>query len=466
MNRINTLLRQDKLFWPELLFKVVYLIHLLACFNPYIDGTFPVKVTLLGTMALGGLLLLCRLLDIKVYFRTPGLPLLLAFLVSFAVPSFLLYRYALVDSLKTFIWMTFQFAILFAFSTRRPAARAKQELAVVGTAIGAFITVENLISILMAFDGYFKVYEKPDGTSAVTGLAWWGRLYGVHGDPNYACVYTIATVLLCAYLFIKYPRLWVRIVTGVAALINLLFIAFTASRTGLICLTLGVAVFAFSWCMGQFAVRRVLKALAVTAVLCLAVVGFSEVAVSGFNAYHSHRQEMSQPGTQPPDEPEDPGATIGRTEEELQGDPTNRRLDIWGSGLEIVRDNPVLGIGFENVLGYADDRLPDTYIVNNDLTRFDAFHNTVVDVLVSQGAVGVLLAGAFAVWFVIHCAKRVGKQYTRHRPELCLCLAVVASGLASTMFLSHVFFVNIASTGVFWLFAGYLAYFTTVEEAE
>ncbi len=463
MNKIRVWLQEDRLYCVEMAFKLVYMLHLLASFNPYIDGTPPLTVTLLGTMVLGGFLLLCRLLDIRVYFRTPGLPVLLLFLISFAVPSLLIYRYALIDSIKTLVWMTLQFCLLFAFSTRRRATRMKKELAVVGTAVGAVITLENAVSLWMAFSGYFKVYQKPDGTSAVTGLAWWGRLYGVHGDPNYACVYTIAALLFCVYLFLKYPRWWVRVATLAAAAINFMFIAYSTSRTGLICLILGVAVFSLCWFIGQYSIRRISKALALTAVLCFAVVGLSSGAVSGFNLYN----QLTNPPTQQGDMTETPSpdnSAIGRTEEELQGDLTNRRLDIWGSGLEIFKQNPVTGIGFENVLGYARDRLPNTYIINNDQTDFDAFHNVLMDILVSQGAVGILLAGAFAVWFLIHCCRRMKTQYARHRLEICLCLAVVISGLASSMFLSHLFYVNIASTGVFWLFAGYLAYFTTVEE--
>ena len=270
MNKIRVWLQEDRLYCVEMAFKLVYMLHLLASFNPYIDGTPPLTVTLLGTMALGGFLLLCRLLDIRVYFRTPGLPVLLLFLISFAVPSLLIYRYALIDSIKTLVWMTLQFCLLFAFSTRRRATRMKKELAVVGTAVGAVITLENAVSLWMAFSGYFKVYQKPDGTSAVTGLAWWGRLYGVHGDPTYACVYTPAALLFCVYLFLKYPRWWVRVATLAAAAINFMFVSFSASRTGLVCLILGVAVFTLSYGIGYFKGhrRRILKSIAAVMLVC------------------------------------------------------------------------------------------------------------------------------------------------------------------------------------------------------
>lgn len=463
MTRIKNFLASDKVYRFEMLFKIVYILHLLASFNPYIESTPIVKVTLVGTMLLGGFMLLCRLGSVRLYWRTPGLPLLLLFIVSFAIPSLLIYRYALTDSLKTIIWMAFQFCLLFAFSTEKEAPRAKRELGIVAAAIALFITLENLVSVIMAFTGFFHLYEKFDGVYAITGLAWWGRLYGVHGDPNYACVYTIAAIMICVYAFIKCRAKWLRITALVAAVINFMFVSFSASRTGLVCLIVAVAVFLFAYMIGHFRKKAVLKSAIVAVAACFALVGLNSTTIATFNEIKSMQHGGVLGGSSSISTNED-DPTIGRTEEEMQGDPTNRRGDIWGSALQIFSKNAVFGIGFENVLGYAHDKMPTTYIVNNDQTDFDAFHNTVMDVLVSQGAVGILLAGAFAVLFVIYCIKRMRRQYGAHREELCLCMAICVSALASAMFLSHIFYVNIASTGIFWLFAGYLGYFLYAEE--
>ncbi len=464
MTQIKNFLASDKVYRFELLFKIVYILHLLASFNPYVESTPVVKVTLLGTMALGGFLLLCRLGAIRLYWRTPALPLLILFVASFAIPSLLIYRYALTDSIKTIIWMTFQFGLLFAFSSEKEAPRAKRELGIVSAAIALFITLENLVSVIMAFIGFFHMYQKPDGSYAITGLAWWGRLYGVHGDPNYACVYTIAAIMICAYFFIKHRAKWLRITALVAAAINFMFISFSASRTGLVCLIAAVIVFLFAYMIGHFRKKAVLKSAVVAVVACFALIGLNSTTIATFNEIKSLQNGGALGGSSSISTDENDPA-IGRTEEELQGDPTNRRLDIWGSALQVFSKNAVFGIGFENVLGYTHDKMPDTYIINNDANyQFDAFHNTVMDVLVSQGVIGILLAGTFAVLFVIYCVKRMRRRYGAHREELCLCLAICVSTLVSAMFVSHIFYVNIASTGIFWLFAGYLGYFLYAEE--
>ncbi len=498
MTLIKRFLTNNNVYRIEVLFKIVYIIHLLASFNPYIEGTLPVKLTLVITMACGGLVLLCRIATFRLYCHTPAISMLVLVGVSLAIPSFFIYRYAIIDSVKTAIWMTFQFGLLFAFNYKKENFSVKKELNIVSAAILIFLTFENLVSVIMAFIGYFRIYQKVDGNYAVTGLSWWGRLYGVHGDPNYACVYTIAAIMIAVYFFMKYRKNWLRIILVVAAAINFMFVSFTASRTGLISLLLASVVFAFTYSIGCFKNKyRIIKSITAVTLVCVVLIGLNKGVITGFNTVKSiisskdntdvdtnnkdNEEQIpsidntdSNNETDVPDiddteektdvdDTGDNSLTIGRTEEEMNGDLTNRRADIWKSALQIFSKNPVFGIGYENVLGYAHDKMPTTYIVNNDQTDFDAFHNTVMDVLVSQGVVGILLAGIFAVLFVIYCIKRMSRQYSKNREELCLCLAICICTLASAMFLSHIFFVNIASTGIFWLFAGYLGYFLYIK---
>lgn len=476
MIRIKQFLESERLYIVELLFKVVYILHLLVSFNPYIDGTPVTKVTLVLTMALGGFLALCRVLSFAQYRHTPGILFLVLFIVSFVIPSVFIYRYAFVDSVKTIIWMTFQFGILFAFNSKKDASLVKKELFTVSFATMTVVTIENIVSVIMAFTGYFRIYQKIDGSYAVTGLSWWGRLYGVHGDPNYACVYTIAAIMIAVYLFFKCRNKWLRLMLVVFSVFNFMFISFTASRTGLISLVIAAVVFAFTYFISDSKKKyRLLKSItsvvaAVVLLLCL-----NKLTIGSFNALKSLPTKDDSVATQDssndqntqqdtPKEDEQNAPTVGRTEEELGGDITNRRSDIWGSALQIFAKNPVFGIGFENVLGYAHDKMPTTYIVNNDQTDFDAFHNTVMDILVSQGAVGIVLICIFVVIFIVYFIRRIGKKSGENRVELSMCLAICVSTIASAMFLSHIFYVNIATTGIFWLFAGYLGHLLYVNE--
>lgn len=100
-----------------------------------------------------------------------------------------------------------------------------------------------------------------------------------------------------------------------------------------------------------------------------------------------------------------PNLGIGR-EQDLSGDFSNRRFDIWESGIEVFQTSPIFCVGFRNIVPAAEEKAPNTYIINNDQVKFESFHNMFVDVLVSQGIVGIVIFLSFVIltliWLIIY----------------------------------------------------------------
>ena len=150
---------------------------------------------------------------------------------------------------------------------------------------------------------------------------------------------------------------------------------------------------------------------------------------------------------------------IGR-EQDLENDVSNGRLAIWESGLEIFRTSPVTGVSFRNMTAYTRENLPDTYLVKNtDGFEYDSMHNTLLDVLVSQGIVGisiVLLILGNTLWFLWKKWKagELGVYSQDEEKLIFLCLAVMASMATGSMFLSIIFYLNAPQTCIFWLCFG------------
>ncbi len=495
-SRIKTLillLNHERIGYVEIAFKVVYLLHLLMAFNVYMTGQAYLKFSVALVVLLGGFLLLCRACHVRLYLRTPGIILLGLFAVSFLIPSVLIYRYDLFSSLKTAMWMILHFCLLFCFSTEKTENAVKREFWIVGLALLAFVTVENVASLWMLVTEYCKPYETPDGTAFLAGLMPWGRLYGVHTDPNYACVYTLAAILFAVYMIKKCKRWFLRLAFALLAVINFAFVVMTVSRTGVVCAAVGAATYALLWSLKKWNKWVVLRSVVLSVGIAAAVIGVRTAMISGYNAVNTWLAEDVDPSTpskgtendattppadsegealpppsggevdepvvDTPNEEKAPPVEIGRTEEELDGDISNRRFDIWKSGWDIFKKNPVFGIGFENVLGYANDLMPDTYIVNNDHADFDAFHSFLVDVLVSQGIVGILILLLLVLRYFGAFFKYYFKLSESCRDEAVLCIAICVMTLASALFLSHVFYVNCPTTYIFWAYAGYLTYF-------
>ena len=126
--------------------------------------------------------------------------------------------------------------------------------------------------------------------------------------------------------------------------------------------------------------------------------------------------------------------------------------------MEIFNKNKILGVGFRNIVAYANENLPETYIVNNDQGEFDSFHNVVIDVLVSQGLLGIISILIIGISFFIYLVKSVIIDQLYKIREIRILFTVVILLLVESMFISELFYVNSPETILFWMFLGYLTH--------
>ena len=98
--------------------------------------------------------------------------------------------------------------------------------------------------------------------------------------------------------------------------------------------------------------------------------------------------------------------------------------------------------------------MPNTYIVKTDWMRYDSMHNMPLDILVSQGIVGVIISGAFGIMVIIYLVKRKAWRYLSKSPIFTCAACIVVSMLISSMFMSIIYFVHCPQTYMFWLSFG------------
>jgi O-antigen ligase len=141
----------------------------------------------------------------------------------------------------------------------------------------------------------------------------------------------------------------------------------------------------------------------------------------------------------------------------VANDPSNRRFDIWMNSLELTACSPIVGASHFNILDFARDRLPQSYIITNEHMCFDTMHNVFLDVLLSQGIVGLLLFFAIIVYSLIFIAKHWRALFfSPGGAKRFLCFAVMASVVAGSFFVTEIVYVISPFTLYFWLSFGYL----------
>ena len=138
------------------------------------------------------------------------------------------------------------------------------------------------------------------------------------------------------------------------------------------------------------------------------------------------------------------------------GDVSNRRFSIWGSAIEVFKTKPLTGVSFRNVVPYALENLPETYIVNNNQTNFASMHNLFMDVLVSQGLLGIGLFIAFMILALITVFKKLFKLDRQNYIFYGLVLSIIVPIFVSSFFYSEILYINTSGAVIFWIALGYL----------
>lgn len=459
----------------ETIFKCIYVFHLIFSFTCLGAGN---SVTSIITLLLGGLLIIYRLINYKTYIKVKGEKLLLCFLISYIVSFSVFYKYGIYDEIKVLVWMSIQFILLYAIEPSKNIDKIKKEIKYIFITIITSVTIMNFINLILLINNYSAYYNALDGNTYILGIAEWGRLYGIAVDPNYVSVVSIVAIIAAIYILKNNKNIFIKIVLILSVILQFIFIAFAQSRTALVSFIAGIVIYYLFEIIYKFkqknSIKNILIILLKIVIYSLIIILGSKLLVSGYNYIKKYEiteieEVQTETLTKTQEEPqkvqEENSSIEIKREENISGDISNRRFDIWYSGYEIFELVPILGIGFGHFATYAIENIPSTYIVNNDLAVFTAFHNTIIDVLVSQGIVGIIIL----ILFIIVIIKEMFKitNIKEKDIEIVIILITICATIGcSAMFLSHIFYVNTPTTAIFWLTLGCIIYFLEKEESK
>ena len=439
-------------------FKLIYFILTLLSFNSLCALTKGLSMLSYFVAAFGAVVLLFRLVNFKKYTKARGLVWLILFCGSYFLSALISRAYGLTENIQAMVWMVFQFLIIYTYDNDAPIEKDKKEIRIIGWTFLIYTFSMAAVAIFMlVFD--YNGYREVRDTAVISGFVW-NRLWGLYTDPNYGAVFSIISMVL-SVMFWKGTKKPVKAFLIVNCVFEFLYITFSDSRTGMVALLMTVAAAAYLVTLrwkkieNKKTVLRGAVSVALALVLAVATVGALKVVQVGGNAVkawqYAHELENDEYS-----EGKIPESIIGRTDSDMNNDVSNRRFAIWQSGLEIFKTSPLFGITFRNYVPYAEQNLPETYIVNNDSGKFASMHNSFVDVLVSQGILGFVLLLCFiasVLTVIFRCFfKATGEEY-RYNTFLLLSFLPV---FVSMMFYSETFYMNTGGAFLFWSFLGYL----------
>jgi len=257
----------------------------------------------------------------------------------------------------------------------------------------------------------------------------------------------MATIAICisVYYFIQTDKKNLKIVHILNILLQASYIAFSDSRTGKLCLFAGIVT-----TMIIYGILKHKEGAKKTAISLLALL---LIAVSPTLIKKVYNMGMSLI-------PTDTETTVTKTnigrEGDINGDISNRRFDIWGSALQIAKENPVFGVSRKNIIPYAKDVNPNLYIVHNDHMDFDSMHDLFLDILVSQGIIGAAIFYGFGIFVIITFIKSAKQIKEKDGSELLFTVPIIVSVLVSTLVMTELVYVDSPISTVFWMLTSYL----------
>ncbi len=444
----------------ETIFKSIYIVHLLLAFNALVNRTVLTTITSAIVLVLGCLVMIGKIFTVPGYLKRKNVIVLNLFLVSYLISTFVNMEFGAVASLKGFIWLVLQIWILYLISEETDV---KKEFWIIGNIYVMVTSIQNLIGFLMFLGGYAYRNVSPEGEIHMLGFMW-NRLWGVYDDPNHGAIITAAAILITLGLYRCAKKKYIKILYRISLFVQFSYIILSDSRTGVICFAVGVALLyliRYLYTRKQINVKTIVKAAIVSFLGIFLFLGLVTPIQRGYAFVGKYTAGLvknveKQPGK------DDDDLEVGR--EEMSSDPSNRRFDIWRSGVEIFSSSPVVGTGWSNLNPYAHKYLPDTYIVDNDYKEFVSLHNIFFDVLAGQGLIGISIFVILILNSVVFTIKWFKKLKKEEYDFMAVMFSILVIMLFASLLISFVFYVNSPESFVFWFIFGYFMF--TLQKAK
>lgn len=378
--------------------------------------------------------------------------LLAVFLACYAVTAVL--HGCRLDEAKVGIYLLLAFFLFFSVTKEEQAFLTDKVMYL----LVAFSLITGIASILLFLTGTSIISSNELTTgSAVVGIHPNGSLYGLIGNSNRMS--WIAIFGICASLYCLDRKNWGKakaVFYGNAAL-QVILIAFSNSRGGLMGLCVLAGVSTFGYVVKKH--KQVLRAIGMMVLVLVLILGacrgvkmvedvyYSRVIATAMEKAQAEIDAVNKKNIQK--RPVQQRTERSSTQQQRT---TAARMDAYRAGAEMFLDHPVLGIGKESVPEYIMEYLPeDSLLIAYETTG--NLHSIYLTVLVCSGAVGF---GILVVFMLLHMRLVIRNRKKLGVPEILL-IALLLAILAINLFEAEILYNRTFSCMLFWYFMGVLS---------
>ncbi len=446
--------------------KYLYILVYMVCFSlfnfVYVNHYLYSQTQLLyqGLIVIGLFIIAADMFSFGIMLKTKYSTVLVLFFCACACSVLFNLKYDPVGNVKVIMWMLVQTFVFAAIDREQSAEHHKKYFGCITESVGLVWFVGCLISVAMFFCGYSEYIENASVTVGYYRLGFVdGRLFGVFTDPNFTAVCVLfCMAMTLSRIFSKKHALPVRIYHIVVLVVDFLYVLLSRSRTahlGMIAAAFVVVFFLIKRLCENKGIGTIKKILA----MCIGAI-LSVTLLYGTISVLDEAASKVYLALNVPDQGSDGEVIVDRPDDGSDGNITNNRISIWRDYIDIFLEKPVFGTGPRNGLSYAQEIMPDSYIVEKQYQ----YHNGYLAVLVGSGIVGTCLLFAYILLVI---KKIIVYLWTKsssgneHYTQTVFLSAVLIIGAISAFPLHMLFFNNSASDVMFWFVLGYVLYCVT-----
>jgi len=355
----------------EIAFGLILLGAGLGPLAPTIEGSVVLRLLVQTFFILGGMLWVFSMaLEGRVRLRRSGVGMWLALLAIAAIAATINSANAYSAMLAAFMWLSSMAAFLFIYNEVR-SRKAQVLLLAVIVASACAVSLHGLHQVLVDLPRARAIFaENPEGILAsfnlppevaydFEGRLGKDRIFGTFLLPNSLAGFLVLVFPVCVGILLDWlsarrlgeSRLSL-LLRGLMFLPLLLALYLTKSKGGWLAFAVSLGAFVV-WAFGKVLWRRRLQTLCT--ILCLLIVG----AIAQFSGLLTPLRDY--------------------------GGSSRVRYGYWRSGVAIIRDHPVLGVGLDNFADYYGG-----YKRAGDQEARRA-HNDYVQIGAEMGLMGLLL---------------------------------------------------------------------------
>lgn len=424
-------------------FKILFLLYLFFQSMIIFHRTPFVSIALWGTMFFGVAACCFRIIFFRRFIQTEGIVLLGLFLVSYAVAILANMKYGVKSDAINWLILALTIAVVYLQDAWRDKKCVRKEISIISLIYTIILDLSVVISLVMLVIPYGKVIYFEDYQLNIGFVE--NRLWGVFIDPNLASVFSVVAIVIAISNIIRKKY---RIFSIFTIVLLLFYIGVADSRTGMLGLFFGIAFLSFMALQKKLAMVKH-KIVRYSVCVCVAlVVGYVAASIPG-----TLQEGYNTLATV--EENDDDNSRVIKRDYDMSEDVSNKRFDIWKSGLEIFSTKPLTGIAFHHLQDYADTILPKTYLAQEGV-NFSHLHNELLNVLISQGIPGLIIILLFAGTSI----KSVFKRYSDLSEDefyeytgMITCLLSMSIGM---MLQQGVLYSYMPMNIIFWMFLGYM----------